>query len=77
MFLDAFTIQIKNLFAHSCFKMKHYPLPFCFSGEDKVLTIPGRTLIIAASSFPVAGDKSIISIRDGVFSEAKSGEQKL
>ena len=50
MFLNAFTIQIKNLFAHSCFKMKHYPLPFCFGGEDKVLTVPGRSLIIAAST---------------------------
>lgn len=29
-----------------------------------------------SSSFPVAGDKSIISIRDGAFSEAMSGEQK-
>mgnify|MGYP006924822207 CR=1 FL=1 len=34
-----------------------------------------ETSLPDSSSFPVAGDKSIISIRDGAFSEAMSGEQ--
>ena len=41
-----------------------------FSGKELVKGEPD------SSSFPVAGDKSIISIRDGAFSEAMSGEQK-
>ena len=50
MFLDAFAIQIKNLFTHGCFKMKNNPLTFCFGRENKMFTIPGWPLIITAST---------------------------
>ena len=50
MFLDTFAVQVKYLLSHCRFKMKEYTLSFRRGGNYKMLAIPRRTLIIAATT---------------------------
>jgi len=50
MLLNTLSIQVKNLFSHSCLKMDQYPFTFGFCREYEMFAIPGGALIIAASA---------------------------